>query len=66
MLTFASRQAASKRGILVVDPNPAVIERYLVILDVEMFQAGGDFADFDPTTYNSLRLSDALVGHVDR
>ena len=35
---------------MVVDPNPPVIERYLVIVDVEMSSAGGDFADFDPTT----------------
>jgi hypothetical protein len=33
-----------------VDPDPAVIERYRVILDVEVSQIGADFADFDPTT----------------
>jgi hypothetical protein len=33
-----------------VDPDPAVIERYRVILDFEVSQIGADFADFDPTT----------------
>jgi hypothetical protein len=33
-----------------VDPDPAVIERYRVIRDVEVSQIGADFADFDPTT----------------
>jgi hypothetical protein len=50
LLKFFSRQAAKRREILVVDPNPAVIERYRMILDVEVSQIGADFADFDPTT----------------
>ena len=45
-----SRQAAKRREILVVNPDPGVIERYRVILDVEVSQVGADFADFDPTT----------------
>ncbi len=36
LLKFFSRQAAKRREILVVDPDPAVIERYRVILDVEV------------------------------
>jgi hypothetical protein len=50
LLKFFSRQAAKRREILVVDPDPAVIERYRVILDVEVSRIGADFADFDPTT----------------
>ena len=50
LLKFFSRQAAKRREVLVVDPNPAVIERYRVILDVEVAHVGDDFADFDPTT----------------
>ena len=50
LLKFFSRQAGKRREILVVDPDPAVIERYRVILDVEVSQVGADFADFDPTT----------------
>lgn len=50
LLKFFSRQAAKRREILIVDPDPAVIERYRVILDVEVSQVGADFADFDPTT----------------
>ena len=50
LLKFFSRQAAKSPEVLVVDPNPAVIERYRVILDVEVSQVGTYFADFDPTT----------------
>jgi len=50
LLKFFSRQAAKRREVLVVDPNPAVIERYRVILEVEVAHVGDDFADFDPTT----------------
>jgi len=50
LLKFFSRQAAKRREILVVDPDPAVIERYRVILDVEVSRIGADFADFDPTS----------------
>ena len=38
------------RQILVVDPNPAVIERHRAILYVEVYLIGADFADFDATT----------------
>ena len=50
LLKFFSGQASKKREVLVVDPNPAVIERYRMILDVEVSQIGADFADFDATT----------------
>ena len=50
LLKFFSRQAAKRREILVVNPDPGVIERYRVILDVEVSQVGAAFADFDPTT----------------
>jgi hypothetical protein len=50
LLKFLSGQAAKRREVLVVDPNPAVIERYRMILDVEVSQIGDDFADFDATT----------------
>jgi hypothetical protein len=49
LLKFFSRQAAKRLEVMVVDPNPAVIERYRVILGVEVAHAGVDFADFDPT-----------------
>lgn len=48
LLKFSSREAATGREVLVADPNPAEIERYRVILDVEVSQVGTDFADFDP------------------
>ena len=50
LLKFLSGQTAKRREVLVVDPNPAVIERYRMILDVEVSQIGDDFADFDATT----------------
>lgn len=50
LLKFSSRQAAKRREVLVVDPDPAVIERYRAILKVEVSQVGDDFAAFDPTT----------------
>jgi hypothetical protein len=50
LLKFFFRQAAKRREILVVDPSPAVIERYRMILDVDVSHVGVDFAAFDPTT----------------
>lgn len=50
LLKFFSGPAGKRREILVVDPNPAVIERYRMILDVEVAQVGADFAGFDATT----------------
>ena len=50
LLKFFSRQGGKRREVLVVDPNPEVIERYRMILDVEVAHIGTDFAEFDPTT----------------
>lgn len=50
LLKFFSGQASKKREVLVVDPNPTMIERYRMILDVEVSRIGADFADFDATT----------------
>ena len=50
LLKLCSSQGAKKPEFLIVDPNPAVIDRYRAILGVEVARVGTDFADFDPAT----------------
>lgn len=48
LLKFLCGKAGTRKEVLVVDPNPDVIERYRVILEVDVSQAGTDFANLDP------------------
>jgi len=47
LLKFSFRVAIPQRQLLIVDPNPAVIERYRAILGAEVTQVAAEFRDFD-------------------